>query len=401
MNAESKSPRKGLQVALLAFGAVLLIGLALAAGGVRLTLLGGSWYYLIAGVALAASGILYLRRKPAGAWLFALVVIGTVLWTLWEVGLSFWPLVPRLAPMLVLALFASLLLPALHSGVSRGVSYALSTVLAVAIAAGGMALFFPHGRIQRAAESPVVSAAAAESRWQYYGRTPRGTRFAPETQINRDNVDRLQVAGLAFAASKGIAHDDPRMLAKLRSLRAEQVTDGLSMEALFEAQAGPRTFTTPIVDGRLAVDAVAAYRANRFNRGPMMVGATSGDLFGPEGEMIQGARDIADLLSTQGVEVYYYRFSYIATADRLQGQTSASHASEIPFFFETLDAKYGDRSTAIDQKASDLISNYLINFVMRGNPNGAGVPQWRPHSAAGPAMVEFDTHANAVLHVEP
>ncbi|MCD9006465.1 membrane-bound PQQ-dependent dehydrogenase, glucose/quinate/shikimate family [Luteimonas sp. XNQY3] len=189
------SPRRGARLALRVFGGLLLlIGLVLAAGGVQLAVLGGSWYYLIAGVALVASGIFYLLRKPAGAWLYALVFVGTVLWAVWEVGLRFWPLVPRLAPVLVLGLFASLLLPALRGGAGRGASRALSGAFALGIVAGGIAMFFPHGQIKGMGEAAVAGAAAGESRWQFYGRTPRGTRYAPETQIDRDNVDQLQVA---------------------------------------------------------------------------------------------------------------------------------------------------------------------------------------------------------------
>ena len=45
----------------LATGTVfLLVGLALAGGGVWLIARGGSWYYLVGGVVVAASGVLLL-----------------------------------------------------------------------------------------------------------------------------------------------------------------------------------------------------------------------------------------------------------------------------------------------------------------------------------------------------
>ena len=103
-----------------AFGVVLaLVGLALAIGGVRLATLGGSWYYLIAGVVTLASGVLLLRAKALGGALYLLVVIGTALWALAEVGTSFWGLVPRLAPVLVLGLIAALALRSLSRGSSK------------------------------------------------------------------------------------------------------------------------------------------------------------------------------------------------------------------------------------------------------------------------------------------
>ncbi|NWE85675.1 membrane-bound PQQ-dependent dehydrogenase, glucose/quinate/shikimate family, partial [Pseudomonas edaphica] len=56
---------------LLGLGVVIaLLGVALAVGGAKLVSLGGSWYFLVGGVAMAVSGMLIARRKPAGAWLF-------------------------------------------------------------------------------------------------------------------------------------------------------------------------------------------------------------------------------------------------------------------------------------------------------------------------------------------
>ncbi len=182
---------------LVAFGIVLaLVGLALAAGGVRLATLGGSWYYLIAGVAMVASGVLFAMRRMAGFWIYAAVFVGTLLWALWEVGFEFWPLVPRLAPVLVLALLAVLCLPRLSFGRIRNAAWGGAAALAVLLVAGGAAMFMPHGVIVGPADNSAGAAPAfdGESRWEFYGRTPHGTRFAPFTQITKDNVNQLEVA---------------------------------------------------------------------------------------------------------------------------------------------------------------------------------------------------------------
>lgn len=81
--------------ALKAFAIVLaLYGLALAAGGLWLVTLGGSWYYLPAGIGMLVSGILLLFMRIQGVWLYWLVFVATLVWALWEVGLEPWPLVP-------------------------------------------------------------------------------------------------------------------------------------------------------------------------------------------------------------------------------------------------------------------------------------------------------------------
>src|SRR5690606_23857780 len=76
-----------------------------AIGGVWLLSLGGSFYYLLAGLGLIASGVLMFRFNLLGAWIYIGVFVLTVLWALWEVGLNGWALVPRVvAPAVLLAL---------------------------------------------------------------------------------------------------------------------------------------------------------------------------------------------------------------------------------------------------------------------------------------------------------
>ncbi|MBV6286916.1 membrane-bound PQQ-dependent dehydrogenase, glucose/quinate/shikimate family [Pseudomonas aegrilactucae] len=186
------------RLALLIFGALLgLSGLALAIGGLRLISLGGSWYYLLAGATLLGAGVLYARRKTLGAGLLALLFGATVLWSLWEVGLRFWPLVPRLAPFLVIGLVAGALHPQLTRGRHRTASLACAALFAVALIAGGASTFVPHGVMhanrQPVLDTPAASAATAQD-WQHYGNSPKGTRFTPLDQINKANVDQLKVA---------------------------------------------------------------------------------------------------------------------------------------------------------------------------------------------------------------
>lgn len=183
---------------LLVFGVVLAaIGVALTLGGLRLVTLGGSWYYLLAGIGLVLSGILYARRRINGAWLFAAVFVATLIWALWEVGFAFWPLVPRLTPFLVLGLFAVLLLPQVANGRYRKASLGGAGVFVLVLVIGAIQLFVPHGTTEAKSSpqedaTPVVS--DASTNWQYYGNTPAGTRYVPFEQINKDNVDKLEVA---------------------------------------------------------------------------------------------------------------------------------------------------------------------------------------------------------------
>ena len=73
----------------LVVGALLaLIGAVLVVGGAWLAALGGSVYYLLAGIGLVASGALMILGRPMGAYLYLGVFALTLVWALWEVGLN-------------------------------------------------------------------------------------------------------------------------------------------------------------------------------------------------------------------------------------------------------------------------------------------------------------------------
>ncbi|KAA2316042.1 glucose dehydrogenase [Pseudooceanicola sediminis] len=92
--------------AILVLGWVLVIfGAVLLAGGIWLIVLGGSWYYGLAGLGLIVTGALLNRASMAAVWLYLVIWLATVVWAYWEVGTDWWAQVPRLvAPTLVLVL---------------------------------------------------------------------------------------------------------------------------------------------------------------------------------------------------------------------------------------------------------------------------------------------------------
>ncbi|GAA0296665.1 hypothetical protein GCM10009087_03060 [Sphingomonas oligophenolica] len=197
----------------------------------------------------------------------------------------------------------------------------------------------------------------------------------------------VEKIGLAFAASKGIAGQDPAALEKLRALPAQEVVDGLNLATM--QRPGPRTASGPFADGKLAVDVKAAYASGRFAPVPVMIGATSDDIGGKDGFMIKGARDLAGALGARGVPVFYYRFSYVADSLRGPDTRGASHASDIPYFFDTVAIKYGAATTARDRAVGTSISGYLVNFVKTGDPNGKALPSWPRFTPGGGEMMDF------------
>ncbi|WP_416424521.1 glucose/quinate/shikimate family membrane-bound PQQ-dependent dehydrogenase [Pseudomonas sp. App30] len=181
---------------------MLLMGLALLAGGVKLASLGGSLYYLLSGIGIAFTGLLLLAGRRAALPLYALVLFASTLWSLWEVGLDWWQLVPRLALWFVLGLV--LLLPWFRRPLLQGAPYALGNgSLTVAVVLAGAAAvasqFTSPGEIKgelnrETAGTTSAAPAMPDGDWQAYGRTAFGDRYSPLAQITPANVAKLQPA---------------------------------------------------------------------------------------------------------------------------------------------------------------------------------------------------------------
>src|SRR3954454_7376249 len=118
-----------------------LMGLALLAGGAWLAIIGGSLYYIIAGAALLVTAWLLWQRRAAALWLYAALLLGTMIWAVSEVGLDFWSLAPRGDVLVPLGVW--LLLPFVASHLAPGVRaarLALAAVLALAVVVLGTSL---------------------------------------------------------------------------------------------------------------------------------------------------------------------------------------------------------------------------------------------------------------------
>ena len=187
---------------LLVLGAVLVLcGLFFAIGGVKLAMLGGSSYFLIAGIAIVLSGLLIVLRRPAGALLFGLVTLLTAIWAVWEVGFEFWPLNSRLLAFGVGATVVALSYPLLRRAGGRAPATApsllVALVLALASAAGFAGMFVPHPTVTFSGTRDAlakVDPTGEQKNWEAYGNTAGGSRFVALDQITRDNIDKLEVA---------------------------------------------------------------------------------------------------------------------------------------------------------------------------------------------------------------
>ncbi len=183
-------------------GFVALIGLGIGAAGIWLIALGGSWYYLPAGLALIASGILLIQRKAAALWCYAALLVVTMIWAVWEVGLDFWSLAPRGDVLAILGLVLALPWVVRRLGATRwpGPAWPLVASLGlaaiVAIASGFGDRYDLEGRLPgpRAQASNDLYGGVPQQDWNAYGRSWRGDRWSPIDQITPANVGKLQKA---------------------------------------------------------------------------------------------------------------------------------------------------------------------------------------------------------------
>ncbi len=177
---------------------LVLIGLALLAGGVMLAASGGSPAYLLAGIGFAASGVLLWKGSADALIVHAVLLAALLAWSLWEVGLDWWPLAARLDLAFVFGLLLCLPWFALPLAGPRNGRLLLGAVVVVsALAAIASGLRDTH-RVD--GDLPVASSAASgvgdfpDGDWHAYGRTAAGQRFSPLAQITPANVAGLEVA---------------------------------------------------------------------------------------------------------------------------------------------------------------------------------------------------------------
>ncbi|MBS7458437.1 membrane-bound PQQ-dependent dehydrogenase, glucose/quinate/shikimate family [Coralloluteibacterium stylophorae] len=191
---------------------VTLAALGLLFGGIWLAVVGGSWYYLLAGIGMLVSGVLLVAGRRAGAWWYAAVFVGTLAWTIWESGLDYWRWVPRLDVVLVLGILVALTLPRLDRPAARGTAWGIAGAGVLALVVAFVLAFAPHGVTGPVDDFPAATASTVapaissgsvpgasgatqpDADWAAYGRGQDALRYTPLAQIDRDNVGDLERA---------------------------------------------------------------------------------------------------------------------------------------------------------------------------------------------------------------
>lgn len=243
---------------------------------------------------------------------------------------------------------------------------------------------------------------------------------------SRPGLPSAEEAGRAFARKSGIEGEDRAALAALRQLPAEKVVDGLNMATM---QMQTPTYSGPMLDGKIVVEGIEeALLSGHQAKVPVIIGANSSDigfsfaktmeeLFAPFGAnraraaeiynpgksgdvrtvgvliasdrmMVEPARFAVRRMAATGQRAYEYRFSYVAESMRKRWR-GAPHASEIPFVFNTVAARYGAALTPADAGIAGVVNAYWVAFAKSGDPNGKGRPEWPAYDPARDMLLNF------------
>ncbi|ART63376.1 carboxylesterase/lipase family protein [Kushneria marisflavi] len=263
----------------------------------------------------------------------------------------------------------------------------------------------------------------------------------PKLSDEQGEQPSAETIGENFAHRHGITGTGSDALAALRALPADQVVDGLNMQSLMAPRKGPRTWTGgPIRDGELVSGPPEGiYRAGLQQHVPIMIGTTDADLgfstadsmealfspFGADADqaralydptgsddvqrigwrvgmdrmMTEPARFVANQVAATGEPVWRYRFSHVALEAR-DDWPGAVHASELPYLFRTLDARY-DHLDDSGRAMAWQLHRYVVNFARDGNPNGGGAPTWPLHTPLSNLIMDFTQHQGPVARQDP
>ena len=90
-----------------------------------------------------------------------------------------------------------------------------------------------------------------------------------------------------------------------------------------------------------------------------------------------------------GAPVYMYLFSWESPI--LDGAFRSSHCMELPFVFDNI---YNSRTMTGGSKSAYKLADYMssawLNFARTGNPNVAGLPDWKPYDSQKGVVMIFN-----------
>ena len=251
-------------------------------------------------------------------------------------------------------------------------------------------------------------------------------------------ADSAESIGAEFARQAGVEGVGPEALQKLRALPPEALLANLNLATL-DSDVAATYVGGPVLDGKIMPELPSKrYAEGKMAHVPLMVGANSLDIrplegktvaallaqFGPDAAqartvyevkdtdvqkdasemgadqlMVEPARHVAREWAAHGIPSYEYRFSYVAESLRKQ-LPGATHASDIPFAFDTVLTKYGKDLAEEDAAAARAMHAYWVAFAKNGKLQVEGQPEWPTYDPHRDVIMDF-TNAGPVVGPDP
>src|SRR5688500_4910 len=122
--------------------------------------------------------------------------------------------------------------------------------------------------------------------------------------------------------------------------------------------------------GDLADTFLKLYPVNSDADVPLMNAAAQND------EIAWNMRQSAALQSKKGKKGYAYFFTRVPLQKGQPQERGATHTAEISYAFNHAYANGPLEWNDVDRKLADQMSSYWVNFMIKGDPNGPGLPSW-------------------------
>jgi para-nitrobenzyl esterase len=93
-------------------------------------------------------------------------------------------------------------------------------------------------------------------------------------------------------------------------------------------------------------------------------------------EITWNMRQWAAAQAKMGKKAYTYFFTRIPTLNGQPSPQGATHTAEISYAFNNPKGQANQTWDDVDTKLAATMSSYWVNFITKGDPNGAGLPNW-------------------------